>query len=366
MKKILKIAGWTLLALFVLYTFYFLWKQAQPVPVRYETETPEIRDIVRQTVATGALEPRTQVELKPQVTGIISELRVNAGDHVKKGDLIAVIRVIPNMSQLNQAQSEVAAAKIELSEVEREAERSQRLFDKGVIGREENEQQQSRLESSKERLAAAQSQVEVITSGSSSRVSSVNTTEVRSSMDGLVLSVPVKNGVSVSGSSEFSSGTTIATVADMTDIIFRGNIDETDVASLYNGMPVELVPGAMQDVSIPAELEYISPEGVMTNGTKMFELKATANIPEGVEIRSGYSANANIALERVNDALSVNETCVEFEGDNAYVYRLVSDESDDKEQQWERVPVTVGVSDGIYIEIKSGVSKTDKLRGLQL
>ena len=162
MKKVLKTGGWVLVGLFVIYTFYFLWKQSQPAPVVYELVAPEQRDVVKQTIATGTLEARTQVELKPQITGVVTELRVKPGQTVKAGDLVAVIRVIPDMNQLTQAQSSVESARISLEEVEREAERTQRLFDKGVVSKEENEQAQSNLASARDRVAAAKAQVEVI------------------------------------------------------------------------------------------------------------------------------------------------------------------------------------------------------------
>ena len=365
MKKALKTCGWILLGLFVIYTFYFLWKQAQPAPVVYELISPAQRDIVKNTIATGTLEARTQVALKPQITGVITQISVQPGQQVKTGDLIAVIRVIPDMSQLTKAQSDVTAARIALDEEQREADRTQRLFEKGVVSREESEQSQNKLATSKDKLAAALAQVEVITKGSSVRAGSVNTTEVRSTMNGIVLNVPVKVGTSVSGSSSFSDGTTIATVADMKDIIFHGNIDETEVAKLRTGMAVTLTPGSMQDVKIPAVLDYIAPEGTLQNGARVFELKATAKVPQGVEIRSGYSVNASITLSEAKQALSIDETCVEFEGEKSYVYRLTSPKDDVDNQQWERIPVELGISDGIHVVVKSGVNKGDLIRGIQ-
>lgn len=365
MKKVLKTCGWVLVGLFVIYTFYFLWKQSQPTPVVYELVTPAQRDIYKKTIATGTLEARTQVELKPQITGVITKLNVQPGQQVKAGDLIAVIRVIPDMSLLTKAQSDVAAARIALNEEQLEADRTQRLFEKGVVSKEESEQSQNKLATSKDKLAAALAQVEVITKGSSVRAGSVNTTEVRSTMNGVVLNVAVKVGTSVSGSSSFSDGTTIATVADMKDIIFHGNIDETEVAKLKTGMAVDLTPGSMQDVHIPAVLDYIAPEGTLQNGARVFELKATASIPHGVEIRSGYSVNASITLNEAKQALSIDETCVEFEDDKAYVYRLTSPKDDVENQQWERIPVELGISDGIHVVVKSGVSKDDLIRGIQ-
>ncbi len=365
MKKALKTCGWVLVGLFVIYTFYFLWKQSQPAPVVYELVTPTQRDICKKTIATGTLEARTQVELKPQITGVITSLQVHPGQQVKAGDLVAVIKVIPDMSQLTRAQSDVEAARIALDEVKRETERTQRLYEKGVVSKEECEQAQNKLSIATDRLVAARAQVEVITRGSSARAGSVNTTEVRSTMTGIVLNVPVKVGTSVSGSSSFSQGTTIATVADMNDIIFHGNIDETEVARLHHGMDVTLTPGSMQDVEIPAVLDYIAPEGTMQNGAKVFELKATAHVPEGIVIRSGYSVNASITLDEAKNALSIDETCVEFEGDKAFVYRLTSPTADVADQQWQRIPVELGISDGIHVVVKSGVSQHDVIRGIQ-
>lgn len=365
MKKILKIVGLCLIGAFVLFTFYVLWKQSQPEPIVYELIIPKQRDIIKKTVATGALEARVQVELKPQVTGIVDEIKVQAGDHVNVGDVVAIIRVIPDMSLLNQAQNAVESAKIELAQVERDAKRSQTLFEQGVVSSEENEQLQTKLSQARENLSAAKYQIDVITKGSSERSGTVNTTVVRSTMKGTVLSVPIKVGTSVSGSSQFSQGTTIAKIGDLNDVIFRGTIDETEVAKIKVGMPINLSLGAMQNVDIPAELEYIAPEGELQNGAKMFEIKASANIPNDIEIRSGYSVNASILLGESKNAISVDESCIFFENEQPYVYRLTSDPKNEKQQQFERIAVELGLSDGLYVEIKKGVNSNMLLRGIQ-
>ena len=362
-KNIFKKALWVLLACFVGYTFYFLWAQSQPKPDIYELLTPEQRTIQQICIATGTIEAREIVELKPQVTGTIKELRVKAGDYVNKGDIIAVLKVIPDMSQLNNAQSNVESARITLEESEREARRSQALFDKGVVSREENELKQSELAKAKEALTAAQYAIDVITKGSSKRSATVNTTEVRSTMSGVVLSVPVKMGTSVSGSSQFSEGTTIAKVGDMSNVIFKGNIDETAVDQLQIGMKARIAIGAKPGEALTGTLEYISPEGSVQNGAKVFEIRAGVTIPNNVKIRSGYSANADIVLAEVKDALAVDESAIVFEDEKPYVYQLTSKESDEEKQQFNRVSVELGISDGLFIEIKSGVNKTMKLRG---
>lgn len=365
MKKFFKTLCIALAVFIVVYSFYFMWKQSQPAPDIYELVQPSVRDIANYVVATGTLEARVEVELKPKVTGVIDGLKVQAGDMVRQGDAVASIRVIPDMSMLNEAQSAVESARISLEQVERDAKRSQALFESGVVSKAENEQMQNNLSKAKEIFVAANYQVDVITKGVSQRSGEANNTVVRSTMDGIVLNVPVKIGSTVSGSSQFSEGTTIAKVGDLNDVIFRGNVDETQVASLKTGMSVTLVPGAMQNVSIPAVLEYISPEGTLVNGTRKFEIKAAAIIPEGVNIRSGYSVNASIELQKVSQVLSVDEVCVSFEDGKPYVYKLTSAVDDIENQQWERIPVVLGLSDGLYIEVKEGISKGISLRGVR-
>jgi HlyD family secretion protein len=363
MKKPIRVIGLCVLAVFVVYTLYFLWKQSQPKPVVYELVSPELRTIVKRTTVAGSMEARRQVAIKPQATGIISRLLVEPGDKVKAGDIIATVKIIPDMAQLNEAKSRVEAARINLDEVQREYDRTYLLFSDGVVSREEYEMMTSRLASARESVAAAESQVQVITRGQSARSGGVSVTELRSTITGVVLSVPVEVGASVSGTSAFTEGTTVAKIADMSDIIFRGFIDETEVAQLRLGMDIELHLGSMQEVTIPAKLNYISPEGVMQNGAKMFEVKATASIPDDVTIRSGYSANASIVLGTARDVLSCDETAISFEDGKPYVYVLTSSPDDTAHQQFERRAVTIGLSDGLSIELKSGVKSGELLRG---
>lgn len=365
MKKFFKTLGIVLAAILVVYSFYYMWKQSQPAPEVYELIYPEKRDIANYVIATGTLEVRVEVELKPKVTGVIKKLKIKAGDTVRKGDIVAEILVIPDMVMLNEAQSKVEVARISLEQIERDAKRSQSLFESGVVSKAENEQMQNSLSQAREVLSAAQSQVDVITKGVSRRSGETNNTVVRSTMDGIVLNVPVKIGSTVSGSSQFSEGTTIAKVGDLNDVIFRGDVDEMQAANLHTGMNVTLVPGAMQSVSIPAVLEYISPEAKLVNGTRKFEIKAAATIPEGVAVRSGYSVNASIELQKVHQVISIDEVCISFEGGEAFAYKLTSDEKDTERQQWERIPVTIGLSDGLFIEIKEGISEDMVLRGVK-
>jgi len=365
MKKAFRVIGLCLLAQFVVYTLYYLWQQSQPVPTVYELVSPQQRTLVKRTTVAGSMEARRQLAIKPQATGVISRLLVEPGDKVKAGDVIATVRIIPDMAQLNEAKSRVESARINLAEVQREYDRVQSLYQDGVVSREEFEIKSSQLASARESITAAESQVQVITRGQSSRSGGISVTDLRSTITGVVLSVPVKEGASVSGTSAFTEGTTVAKIADMNDIIFRGYIDETEVAILKVGMDMELRLGSMQEVAIPAKLDYIAPEGEMQNGAKMFEVKATANIPDSVTIRSGYSANATIVLGTVHDVLSCDETAISFEDGKPYVYVLTSDPDDTFHQQFERRAVTIGLSDGLAIELKSGVKAGEILRGNQ-
>ena len=366
MKKTLKVIGLCLLALYVGYTLYYLWQQSQPVPTVYELVSPERRTLMKRTTVAGSMEARRQVAVKPQVTGVVSRLAVEPGDKVKAGEVIATVRIIPDMAQLNEAKSRVEAARITLGEVQREYDRTYELYQDGVVSREEFDVQTTRLASARENVAAAESQVQVITRGQSARSGGISVTDLHASISGVVLAVMVEEGASVTGTSAFTEGTTVANIADMSDIIFRGFIDETEVALLRVGLDMELHLGSMQEVTIPAKLSYIAPEGVMQNGAKMFELKATATIPEGVTIRSGYSANATIVLGTVNDVLSCDEKAISFEAGKPYVYVLTSPPRDTEHQQFERRAVTIGISDGLSVELKSGVKKGEWLRGNEI
>ena len=362
MKKYLKIAIWCLVGLFVLYTFYFLYQQSQPKVKVYEVLTPAVRDIAKTTVASGKVEPRDEVNIKPQIQGIITELYVEAGDRVKQGDQIAKVAVIPDMASLSNYQSQVRTAQLTLEETEREAARIESLYKRGVVSKEEYEQSQNSLDKARESRQAAQDALDIVTDGISKRSGKINTTIVRSTITGMVLNVPVKIGSSVINANSMNEGTTVAVVADMSDIIFRGNIDETEVGRLHTGMDINLSIGAIQGVKLPAVLEYIAPKGASSNGAILFEIKAAAQIPDTLIVRAGYSANAEIVLSQRQQVLSVQETAVEFQGDSTYVYQLTSSE-DAVPQSFKRIPVSVGMSDGIYIEITDGITNDMKLRG---
>ncbi|MDH6303525.1 HlyD family secretion protein [Parabacteroides sp. PF5-5] len=359
-KKILRIILLTLVGVAVLGTFYFLWKKAQPVITVYEIVTPETGTVETKTVATGNVEPRYEVLIKPQISGIISELMKEAGQMVKEGEIIARIKVIPEMVQLNSAESRVNVAEISLKQVEETFKRDETLFNQGVIAREDFDISQANYLKAKEEKANAQNALEIIRDGIAKNSKVTSTTQIRSTITGMILDVPVKVGNSVIQSNNFNDGTTIASVADMNDMIFRGNVDETEIGRINEGMPIKLTVGAMESRVFDATLEYVSPKGVEKNGAIQFEIKAAVSIPEDAFIRAGYSANAEIVLKRAEDVLTIPESTVEFNGDSAFV-QIVKQEK--PEQLFERHYVKTGLSDGIKLEIKEGLTASDKIRG---
>lgn len=362
MKKYLKIALLVVLAIILIGTFVFLYQKSQPEAAVYEMLKPEVTDLQKATVATGKVEPRDEILIKPQISGIIDEVYKEAGQGVKKGEVIAKVKVIPELGQLNSAESRVRLAEINAKQAETDFGRIQKLYDDQLISKEEYEKSEVALKQALEERQTAKDNLEIVKEGITKNSASFSSTMIRSTIDGLILDVPVKAGNSVIMSNTFNDGTTIATVANMNDLIFRGNIDETEVGRIHEGMPIKLTIGALQNLTFNATLEYISPKGVETNGANQFEIKAAIAVPDTVMVRSGYSANAEIVLQRADKVLAVPESTVEFSGDSTFVYVMTDSVP---QQKFERTQVVAGMSDGIKIEIKKGVTANDKIRGAE-
>ena len=360
MKKVFKILLWVVITLIFAGTFIFLYKNSQTKDVIYQTVTPKVIDIERTTVLTGKIEPRDEIAVKPQISGIITEINVEPGQMVKAGDVIARIKVIPEASQLSSAENRVNVARINLEEARQKHERNSSLYEKKVISREEYEGTLAAYNRAREEVISAQDAVNIVKQGVSMYNASESNTMVRATITGLVLDVPVKVGSSVIQSNTFNDGTTIATIADMNNLIFKGTVDETEVGNLAVGMPMTIEIGALSDVNPSATIEYISPKGTESNGANTFEVKAALQLPEGVQMRAGYSANATVTLNGAKSVLSVPEAIVEFSGDSTFVYCLTDSVP---KQKFERKSITTGISNGIDIEVKSGIDSKTILRG---
>lgn len=361
MKKYVKFFLLLAFAVMLVGTFVFLWKKSRPEITLYEIVSPQKGMIEKKTVATGKVEPRDEVLIKPQISGIVSAVYKEAGQMVKAGDVIALVKVIPEMGTLNAAESRVNVARINLGQTQRDFDRAQSLFRSGVLSKEEFEKSQLENNRAKEELQNAQDNLEIVRDGISRRSAQYSNTQIRSTIDGMILDVPVKVGNSVIQSNNFNDGTTIASIANMNDMIFKGKIDETEVGQLHEGMPIKLIVGALRDARFDAVLEYISPKSTEENGTVLFEIKAAAAIPDTVFVRAGYSANAEIILDRRENVLTIPESTVEFSGDSTFV-QLVQD-SISRPQVFLRKPVRTGLSDGISIEVISGLNVGESIRG---
>ena len=287
MKKFLKILLAAIFVGLLLSTFVFLWRKTRPQTTTYSLVSPRTDTLRRTVVATGKVEPRDEVLIKPQISGIVSELHKEAGQLVRKGEVIATVKVIPELASLNSAESRVAVARLSLDQARTEQERTAALYAKGVVAAEEFEQGRTALRKAEEELRNAQDNLEITRNGIANRYREQSNTQVRSTIDGMILDVPVKEGNSVIQANTFNDGTTIASVADMSDMLFRGKVDETDVGKLRTGMPVRLTVGAMQDVELAARLEYVAPKAAEENGLVLFEVKAAAAIPDSLFVRAG-------------------------------------------------------------------------------
>ena len=359
MKKYTKLIIAVIIALTFIGTFVFLWQKSQPQEVEYQEFTPTMGEVKKTTIITGKIEPRDEVNVKPQISGIITEIYKEAGQYVQQGEVIAKVKVIPDMSQLSSAESRVRLADINLHQAKIDFDREQALYDKQLVSADEFEKVRQKLQQAKEEVTAAQDALQVVRDGVSKSNVSASSTLIRSTISGTILDIPVKKGNSVILSNTFNDGTTIASVADMNDLIFRGNIDETEVGQLVHGMPMKITIGALQDLKLDAALEYISPKATESNGANQFELKAAVKVDKNNKLRSGYSANAEIVLAQVDKALTIPESAIEFSGDSTFVYVLVSA----ADKKYERRLVTTGLSDGVNIEIKKGLTDKDKVRG---
>jgi HlyD family secretion protein len=362
MKKFFKFFLLILLAVSVIGTFWFLWNKSRPVVKKYAIEVVNLGDIEKRTVATGKVEPRNEILIKPQMSGIIAEVYKEAGDVVRTGDVIAKIKVIPDMVSLNSAESRVSRAQISFNQTKKNYERDTKLLSDKVISREEFEKSELQYNSDKEELNSAKDNLSLTRDGITTNTKAYSNTLVRSTINGTILDVPVKVGNSVIQSNNFNDGTTIATVANMSDMLFVGKLDETEVGKINVGMPMDITIGALQDQKLTATLEYVSPKGKEENGAIMFEMKAAVKVPTDVFVRAGYSANAEIVLTKSGKVITIPESCIEFGGDTAFVYVLTQKDP----QTFTKKQVKIGLSDGIKIEVKSGLKANDSIRGAEI
>jgi len=356
MKKYLKIIGIVLLIGIFLGTFYFLYSKSKKQPDVFNTQAPKFENITKKTVATGSVVPRKEIEIKPQVSGIIEELYLEAGQMVRNGDVIAKVKIIPDMVNLNGAESRVNQAKLNYEDAKIDYDRQHELYQKKVIPFEEYQKAQLAFNTAREEMTFAENNLDLIKKGVTKSSEKTTNTLIRSTINGMILSVPIEVGNSVIQTNNFNAGTTIAMVADMNDMIFKGKVDETEVGKIKEGMGIILTIGAIESEKYDAILTYLSPKGVEENGAIQFEIKADVKLKEGQFIRAGYSANASIVLEKRDSVMTIPEGYLKFQNDSSYV------EVETDSQKFEKRFIKVGLSDGINIEVLSGLQPTEKIK----
>ena len=358
MKKFVTISILAVIVLTFAGALYYLYQKNQEDPVVYQTEQPSVQTIVKKTVATGSIVPREEVLIKPNISGIIDEIYVEAGEQVKAGDLIAKIRVIPNVSSLQSAKDAVTTAKINLDNEKKLYDRQKELFDKGVISANDFDNAQVAYKRAQQNYTSAQQNYEIVRTGTTSGLGSSANTLIRATIDGMVLDVPVEIGNQVIESNNFNEGTTLASLADVNKMIFEGKVDESEVGKIKEDLPLEITVGAIENKTFDAVLDYIAPKGIDENGAIQFEIKGTLNKADTTFIRAGLSANASIILARADEVLAIKEALVQFDPKTQEPFVEVQT----GDQEFERREVELGVSDGIFVEVLEGIGKDDKIK----
>ncbi|MDT0621026.1 efflux RND transporter periplasmic adaptor subunit [Croceitalea vernalis] len=339
-------------------SMYYLYQKNSEDPVIYETEELATKTIVKKTVATGSILPLEEVLIKPNISGVIDEVYVEGGDYVKSGDLLAKIKVVPNLNALNDARNAIDDARINLDDQKRNYERQLSIFNKGVISQADLDRAQVTYDQAKQAYRAANKRFDIVNTGTTSGFKNAANTLIRATVSGMVLDVPVEVGNQVIESNNFNEGTTIAAIADVEKMIFEGKVDESEVGKIAENLPLEITVGAIEDKVFDAVLDYIAPKGKEENGAIQFEIKGTLKKKDTTFIRAGLSANASIILAKVDSVLAIKEALVQFDDDTKKPYVEIQT----GEQQFERKDIELGVSDGIFVEVKSGLAKSDKIK----
>jgi len=364
----------TLIAIVLLFSIamYWLYSKNQEDPVVYETQSPATETIIKKTVATGSIVPKEEVFIKPNISGIIAEIYVEAGEYVEAGDLLAKVKVVPNVSSLNSAKNniksintQVETARLAFKNQENIYNRQKELHEKGVISANEFDTAQLSYDQAKQRykqeqisLNNARQNYDIVKTGTTSGMGAAANTEIRATISGMVLDVPVKTGNQVIEANNFNDGTTIATIADVGNMIFEGKVDESEVGKIKEKLPLEITVGAIENKKFDAILDYIAPKGVEENGAIQFEIKGTLNKTDSTFIRAGLSANASIILARADSVMALKEALIQYDPKTKKPYVEVEVGT----QKFERKDIELGVSDGINVEIKGGISEDDKIK----
>ena len=354
MKKVITFGG---IAIALIAVLIWFGKKNSASPVEFETEKAFKATIIKKSIATGKVIPLEEIEIKPQITGIIDKIFLLEGAKVKKGDLIATVRVVPNEQSLISARGTVDNVRLRLSNTKVSFNRNKNLFEKGVISRAEYEAVELSFNQAKQDLKNAQNNYLIIKKGSSGSGASANT-NILAQMSGTILEIPVKEGDQVIQSNNFNAGTTIASIADMSKMIFEGKVDESEVGKLINGTEIEISLGAIENKKFPAVLNFIAPKGTEEAGAVQFKIKADVSLDDEYFIRAGYSANAEIILEKKDSVLSIKESLLQFDRKTEKPFVEIKNTAG----KFDKKDIKLGTSDGVNVEILEGVTKEDEIK----
>ncbi|MGN0922136.1 MAG: efflux RND transporter periplasmic adaptor subunit [Cellvibrio sp.] len=358
MKKIIGYGLVGLIVLLFIWTFIFLYGKSQEKPVIYETTTPITTTIIQKTIATGKVIPRREVEIKSQVSGVVEELFFEAGQQINKGDIIARITLAPNMLQINSAESQLEQARLNLQNAAKELQRQKSLKDRKLISESEYQKFVLNYDLLQESVSSAENNLLLMQRGATKKSERVSNL-IPATVTGMILDIPFKEGAFIVETSSFGNGSTVAVMADMSDMVFEGLVDEAEVGKIKEGMELDLYIGALPNEEIKAELEYISPKGVSDQGTIKFQIRAAVTLSDNVFLRSNYSSTADIILDRRDEVLAINEANLIIENNRYFV------ELETAPQEFEKREIKVGLSDGINIEVIEGLSLSDKIKVLK-
>ena len=355
--KILKYIGISVLIAGSLFAAAFFVKTNNKSAIIFETEKMFKTSIEKKTVVTGKVIPEDEVEITPQIQGIIDEIYVEEGDQVNNGDLLAKIKVVPNEQNLNSAEGRLANSRIILKNAKIEYERNKSLFKNGIISKQQFDNVELNYNQAKLDVSNSKSDLQLIRLGSKGGSAAANT-NIRATVAGTVLEIPVEKGDQVIASNSFNAGTTVATIADLNKMIFEGKVDEAEVGKLVIGMPLEVNLGAVEDKSLKAKLKFIAPKGNEEQGAVQFKIEADLFLNDSIFVRAGYSANASLVLERKDSVMAISESLLQFDSktEEPYVEIEVGD------QKFERKDIEIGISDGVNVEIITGISEDDKIK----
>lgn len=339
-------------------SMYYLYQKNAEDPTVYETDVPSKQTIIKKTMATGSILPLEEVLIKPNISGVIEEVFVEGGDYVKSGDLLVKIKVVPNLNALIDARNDIDNAKINLDDQKRNYDRQLTIFNKGVISQADLDRAQVSFDQAKQAYRAANKRFEIVNTGTTKGYGNAANTQIRATVSGMVLEVPVEVGNQVIEANNFNEGTTIAAIADVEKMIFEGKVDESEVGKIKEDLPLQITVGALENIIFDAVLDYIAPKGKEENGAIQFEIKGTLNKQDSIFIRAGLSANASIILAKADSVLAVKEALVQFDDKTKKPFV----EIETGNQEFERKDIEIGISDGIHVQVISGLSEGDKIK----